>query len=599
MQKYNNRDEVPEEYKWDLTPFFKDNEEFEEVFAKTEKLIDELSKYVGCTKDANKLYEFLSKQIEAIALWEDLYIYAYLINDQELGISENIARKNRTEQLESKLITNTSFFEPELLALDKKDYEELFKKNEKLLEFKCDLDKTYREKEHILTENEEAIISQLVNATNHYEDMSSNLLNSQHDYGKVKVDDEVVTVATTNFRVLMRNKDVKIRKKVFNQFNKKISQYSLSNALYLASYVSMNDTLAKIRHYKNAWEQKLFSLNLSDKVFKTLVKTTEDNLRVLHKYYDLQRRACGLDILNRYDLYLEMEKSDKEYSILEAQQIVRKALEPLGEEYLKRFDKVIKNRYIDYCQYKGKCSGGYSFSTVNNDSRILLSFNGDLDSVSTIAHESGHNVHHQFVGENNKPQYRFVTSIVAEVASLTNECLLSNYLVKNGESRNEKLAGLANIMKVIASNLFLAVREGKLEQEMYNEVNKGRGLTKDFLDKKSKSSLKKYYGLAVKCDKYAANTWVLRSHYYMNFYMYSYAICVSVASNVASKIINGDKEMLQNYMKFLKAGSDKWPSEAFSILGIDLEDKSVYENAIKYFDSLIDEYDKIMKDEVR
>ena len=600
MQKYNNRSEVPEEFKWDLTPFFKDEEEFNNTFNECSKLVNELKEYVGCTKDANLVYEFLNKQVEAMALWEDLYVYSYLINDQELGISENIVRKNKTEKLEMELMQNSSFFAPELLKLSKEEYENLFISNKKLEEYRADLDKTYREKEHILTENEEKIVAELTTAMNHYDDMSSNLLNSQHNYGKVKLEDgSVVTIATNNFRSLMRNKNKDIRKKVYNLFNKKLSEYSQTNASLLNSYVSMNEAIAKIRKYKDSWDSKLFSLNLSDKVFKTLVKTTEDNYNVVNRYYDLKRRALGLDILNRYDISLEMAKSDREYSIPEAQQLVREAIKPLGEEYLAKYDKVINNRYVDYCQYKGKCSGGYSFSTMRQDSRILMSFNYNLDSVSTLAHEAGHNVHHQFVNECNPLQYRFPSSIVAEVVSLTNECLLSSYLAENGKTKEEKLAGIANILGVITSNLFDAVREGKLEQDIYKEVLKNGMVTKDFLDKKSKSSLKKLYGSAVKCDKYAANSWVTRSHYYMHFYLYSYAICISVATNVAKKILEGDKEMLDNYYKFMKLGSDKWPMEAFEVLGVDLESPLVYQNAIDYFDDLIKKYEEVSGLEVK
>lgn len=601
MQKYNNRNEVPEEFKWDLTPFFRNDIEWEDSYNKTSKLADELKNYVGCTKDANKLYEFLKKQMEVIALWEDLYVYAYLINDQELGVSESLVRKNKAEALEAVLMGNTSFFAPELLSLDKSEYEKLFEDNPALDEFKADLDKTYREKEHVLTASEEKIVTELVNAMNHYDDMSSNLLNNEHDYGKVKLDNgEVVTIAVNNYRSLMRDKNVNIRKKVYNLFNKKLAQYSSSNAMYLNSYVSMNETVAKIRKYKDSWNAKLFGLNMSDKVFKSLVKTTEDNLKSLHRYYELKRDVLGLDILHRYDLPLEMVKSSKEYSIPEAQELIREALKPLGEEYIKKYDKIINNRYIDYCQYKGKRSGGYSFSTVLQDSRILMSYNYNLDSVSTIAHESGHNVHHQFINENNAPQYRFVGSIVAEVISLTNECLLSNYLAEHGSTTEEKLAGIANMLGVISNNLFDAVREGKIEQEMYKEVKNGGMITKDFLDKKARTSLRKYYGPAVKSDKYASNSWVTRSHYYMNFYLYSYAICISVASNVARKILAGDKEMLNNYYEFMKLGSDKWAVDAFKVLGVDLESPEVYQNAIDYFDELIDKYYEIkLQEEVK
>lgn len=598
MQKYNSRDEVPNEYKWDLQDFFKNEEEFTNTYDKTNKLIDDLKKYQGCTKDAEKLYEFLSKNVESVALWQDLYVYAYLINDQELGVKTSIERKNKTEKLEALYSANTSFFASELLELSQEEYNNLFN-NPKLNEFKADLDRIYREKEHILTPQEEIIISDLCNSMNHFDDMSSTLLNSEHNYGKVKIDDETISIAPNNYRFLMKNKNQDIRKKVYNSFNKVLDQYGSTNASFLNSYVSMNDTIAKIRKYKDSWDEKLFSYNLDDKIFKTLVKTTEKRLSSLQKYYALKKKVSGLSTLHQYDVSLDIAKSNKEYSISEAQDLVLNAIKVLGSDYTARFNKVFKDRYIDYCQYKGKCSGGYSFSTINHNSRILMSYNGELDSVSTIAHEGGHNVHHQYLKDFNKPQYREASSIVAEVASLTNECLLSSYIADNAKTKDEKLSGIANILGVITSNLFGAVREGKMEQEMYKHVHNGGTLTKDYLDDLTKKSLKKYYGKEVKLDKYSKNSWITRSHYYMHFYLYSYAICISVASFVASEILKGNKEVLNNYLEFLKVGSDKWPTEAFEILGVDLNSPQVYESAIDYFDSLVEKFENIYDSEVK
>jgi len=596
---YNNRSEVPEKYKWDLTDMFKDEKEFKSTIPVLKNKINELKKYVGCTKDSKKLKEFMDKQVDTVALWEDLYVYAYLINDQELGNSNSIINKGIAEQLNGLLEANTSFFAPELLELSKEEYDKLFE-NKELLKYKAELDTIYRSKKHVLTDNEERIVSGLTIAMNHYDDMSSDLLNNEHNYGKVKdsEDGHVETIATNNYRKLMRNKDVSFRKKVYRLYNRKLEEYAGTNAALLNSYVSMNNEIAKIRHYRDSWDAKLFDLNLSDKVFKSLVNAIESNLNSLHRFYDLKRRALGLDELHTYDLGLDITNEDREYSIEKAQNVLREALKPLGEDYLKHFNRIFDNRYIDYCQYKGKCSGAYSFSTINHDSRILMSFNNDFESISTIAHEGGHNVHHQYIRENNDPVYRSPASIVCEVASLTNECILSDYMYKNGATIEEKKKGLYNIMGVIVSNLFGAVREGKIEQEMYKEVFKGNTLTKEFLNKKVKSSLKKYFGDSVKIDKYTKNGWITRSHYYMHFYLYSYAICISVASYVASKILSGDKDMLDRYIKFLKTGSDKWPHEAFEVLGINLEDENVYKEAIKYFDSLIDKYNILLDKEV-
>lgn len=596
MQKYNSRKDVPEKYKWDLNDFYKNEEEFDKDYQKCEENIEKLSKYKGCTKDSNKLYEFLILETQTIALWENLYVYSHLINDQELGVRSSIERKSSAINLNAKLTESISFFEPELLSLNKEEYEKLFKYNEKLLEFKADLDQTYREKEHILTENEEIIVSNLVNAMDHFEDMASNLINSEHDYGKVLVDNEETTIATNNYGMLMRNKDAKVRHTTRDSYQKVLDQYSESNASYLNGYVAMLQTIAKIHHFDSSWDRKLFSLNLNDKVFKTLVETTENNLDVLQKYFDLKRRVLKIDELTQYDTALEISKSNKKYSIEEAQDIIRNSLKPLGEDYLSKFDKIINNHYIDYCQYKGKCSGGYSFNTMTHDSRILMSYNENFDSVSTIAHEGGHNIHSQYLKENNPMQYREQPVIVCEVASLTNECLLSSYLAKNGKTKEEKLTGIANIMSVIASNLYGAVREGKMEQDFHKYVLDGNTITKEYMDELAYNSLKKYYGASVKLDDYSKNDWVTRSHYFANFYLYSYAICISVAASNAKKILSGDKEHLNRYIEFLKTGGDKWPQEVFNVLGVDLEDPSVYKNAIDYFDELIATYESISKE---
>lgn len=595
MQKYKNRKEVPEKYKWDLTDFFKDEKDFEDNYNKCTKLVDDLKSYRGCTKDSNKLLEFLEKDIEASILLENLSAYAYLISDQELGVSKSIERSGKCSNLENELCINESFFEPELLSLDKKEYDGLFT-NKELLSYKNYLDKIYRNKEHVLDEKSEQIIANLENAMCHFEEMSSTMLNSEHDYGTVIIDGEEEIIAPTNLRRLLKNEDPKIRKEVHDKLYKVTDRYGVSSAQFLNGFAKENNVTSKIRKYKNAWDEKLFHLNMPNEAYEALVNTVEDNVKSLQKYFRVYKETLGLKELHCYDLSLDMAKSNKEYTIEEAQDLCLSAVKPLGEDYQKRFRKIIDNRYVDYAQYPGKCSGGYSLSTIDNDSRILMSYNFDLDSVSTLIHEGGHNVHHQYVKDNNEPIYRGISSLVAEVASLTNECLLSSYLANNGSSKEEKLSGISNILGVIVSNLFGAVREGKIEQDFYNYLDKGETLTKDYMNDLTKKSFDKYYGKEVITDDYFNLTWARRSHYYMNYYLYNYAFCISVACNVAKEILSGNEKMLENYKKFLSTGSDVWPIDAFKVLGVDLTNKKTYENAIKYFDNMLDEFVKISKE---
>ncbi len=597
MKKYKTRADVPQKYKWDLTEYFKDEDDFKNHFQKAEKLIIELTDYKGCTKDARQLYKYLQKELMTNALVLDLYIYAIVIYDQEIGIASSIERKNKATALYSDFSKSTSFFAPELLKLSNKEYKNLFKDEEGLLEFKASLDCIYREKKHILSEKDENLITELIDSMNYFSNMSATMLHSEHNYGTVIVNGKKEKIATNNYRIFLKNKDQNIRKKVYQQFNQKLDEYGNSCASYLNGYVHMQQTYSKLHHYKNAWDKKIFDLNLSDKVFRSLVDVVENHLGIFQKYFYLRKKVLGFS-LHPYDLNLSLGEISSQYTIEEAQRLVQEALRPLGKEYLDKYKKIIDNHYIDYCQYHGKRDGGYNISGFDKNSLILMSFNGDLTSVSTIAHECGHHIHKQFLQEYNKMQYSMMYIIVSEVASLTNECLLSNYISKNAKTKEEKLAGLENMISTIVSNLFLAVREGKMEEDMYQEVEKKNTLTQEYLDNLNFMSLKKYYGDSIEMDASFKNSWITRGHYYMNFYLYSYAICISVASSVASQILSGNKEMLNKYIEFLKVGKDKWPIDAFKVLGIDLEDKKVYEEAIYYFNSLLDDYEKIYDKEV-
>ena len=153
--------------------------------------------------------------------------------------------------------------------------------------------------------------------------------------------------------------------------------------------------------------------------------------------------------------------------------------------------------------------------------------------------------------------------------------------------------GLANIIEVFLSNFYGSVREGKIEKQMYELVENDGIITKEFMNNLVYESQKQYGGKYKELDEYTKNSWALRSHYYMNFYLFSYAISIAVATSIANKIINGDKEVLDRYIEFLKCGSDKDVTETFEILGVNLEDKKVYKEAVEFFNTLLDKYEKI------
>ena len=248
MEKYESRKDVPEKYKWDLTQFFNGEDEFNKTYDDVVNNIEKLNKYQGCCNDANKLYDFLVLDINTDSMLENLYIYAYLINDQELGNSNSLDRKNKCENLMNLYYVNVSFFAPELLELSKEDYNNLFSVNPKLKEFKKNLDDIYKSKDHVLSSKEENMISNLLNAANHFDDMSSTMLNGEHDYGKVLVDGIEQDITSTNYGLLMKNDDRELRKNVRESFFKKIDNYAVSSAQFLDGFVKTNIEVSKLNN---------------------------------------------------------------------------------------------------------------------------------------------------------------------------------------------------------------------------------------------------------------------------------------------------------------------------------------------------------------
>lgn len=597
MLEYQSRQEVPEQYRFNLTDFYPNDEAWEQEFQEVQKRSLLLSKYSGKLKNGKELEQYLKEYINCSSDIMDLYVYAMLNHDVDLNDENYIDMLNRIESLNTSFETQNAFFEPELVQMNQEEYRQLFRENANLQLYKSYLDEIYLQKEHTLSESEEKVLKVLSDTFNSYQKISSSLINQEHDYGSVKLPDGTrVQIAANNIGFLKKNPSSKVRKTVNKQFGKMIEQYQNTESSLLHHYIKNNINLAKLRKFESPWQRKLNAIHISNDVFENLKQAAKNGKKAWQNYYRLMKSVLKLSTLNNYDTLLEWNTANVEYSIEEAQQIILDALKPLGSDYQKKLKKVFDCRYIDYCGYKGKVNGGYSCSTYTQNSRIVLTFKGKFNDILTIAHEAGHNVHHQFVNEKNSMIYRHTSVFVAEVASLTNEFLVNHYMAVHGKTKEQKLLGIEHSLKTFQNNFFGSIREGEIEQKLYEHVQSGNTITANYLNEQVELSFQEYLGNIIKDDGYSKLSWVTRSHYYMNFYLFSYAVCVVTAAMLANKIIHQEKGILDVYLNFLQCGSDKYPEEIYRELNVDLTDKHVFEQGISFFQSQIDLYKEIMKE---
>lgn len=598
MERQKTRKEIDEKYKWDLTTIYKNDEEWYDNLEIVKKEIKNILKYKGkIVSSAKNLLDYLKYDEKTERKIYKLYYYAHLKHDQDTTntkYQKMLGKINDLIQMESEL---SSFVNPELLSVKYSQIKKYIKEEKGLEEYKFTLEKIYRYENHKLTETEEKILSSLSNVLSISEDAYTALTDSDLKFGTIKDENgKEIEFTESNYPKFIHSSDRKIRKKAFELMFNTYAKYKNTLSTTFKGNVDYLTSMAKIRKYNSSLEASLFSDNIDVAIYNNLIDTTNNNLKTIYKYYDLKREVLKLDELHLYDIYVELVKDlDKEYSFDEAKDLVFKALEPLGEDYLKILNKAFDERWIDIYNNVGKRGGAYSSGFYDTNPFVLLNYEGKLNDVSTLAHELGHSMHTYLSCHNNSYTNSSYKIFVAEVASTVNELLLAKYLLKNSKDDKEKLFVLNQMMELYKSTIYRQVMFAEFERDMHTLKESGEVLTNELLSEEYYKLNKKYFGKNVVVDDLIKYEWERIPHFYYDFYVYKYAIGLSCASYIVTNILEGKENALENYIKFLSSGGSDYPANLLKIAGIDITKSEVIESAIKMFDETIEEFKALYK----
>lgn len=444
----------------------------------------------------------------------------------------------------------------------------------------------------MLSSSEEKLIAKLTSTNHTFKNVNMTLLNSTLNYGEVKSEKETRKITNSNYHIIMESTDRNIRRDAYEKLTSKIAEFKNIFAENLVSNMKNTSSMAEIRKFPSTLDSLLFSSNIPNSVVDSLYKVINKNLNVYQKYLKLIKNSLGLKELAYYDLNAQILTDEMSFSIEDAQYLIGEATKIYGEEYHDIIEKAFNEKWVDYCSYKGKASGAYCTSCYGAHPVVLTNFFGKFGDVSALAHELGHAVNFYLSQQaNNKHDYNN-DIFVAEVASLTNEIILSNYVIEHSRNKNLKLIALYNLINLIQNNLFDACLEGELENKAYTLIDNGETIDAEYLSSTIYDIRSKYYKDVVNLDDKSKYSWIRREHYFYPFYLFKYATGVSAAIMIATKIINNEDDMKNKYISFLKMGDTDYPVELLKKIGIDMTKEEVYENAVNFFSNLIDEFDK-------
>ena len=581
--------------KWNIEDLYKTEEDFYVELEELSQLVYKYNDYKGKLLNSSKtLLELLEFDTEFSKRLEQLYIYAHINNDSDTRNSHYQELFGKVVNLNALSNELTSYIVPELLESDYEQVEKHIKEEKELKKYERVLKSIYRKKKHVLSKDEENIISSFSKVFSMPHEVQSILTDSDFTFDNIEVNGKSVELTESNYSIYIRHKDRNVRLQAFKSLFKTYKKFNNTLSSTIKQEMDLQTLISKLRKYDNTLEASLYDDEIDSKVYYNLISAVHKNMDKVYKYFEFKKKYLGLDEIHIYDTYTDLDiENNEKIKFEKGKEILFNALKPLGEEYLKDLKKSFDEGWIDSINNKGKRGGAYCTSCYNVHPYVLMSYENTLEDVSTLAHELGHAMHYYYACKNQDYQDYAYSIFVAEVASQVNEILLYRYLLDNTDDKNTKIAIIDKLLGQFKSTIYRQTMFAEFELFMHEYAEKGNILTKDVLNNKYYELNKLYYGDKVVVDEEIKYEWSRIPHFYYNYYVYQYATGFAAAIKIANQIYSGNEEMRDNYLKFLTLGCTLNPIDSLKVSGIDMTSDTVINDATKYMEELLNEINKL------
>ncbi len=578
-------------YTWNMSDIYKSTLDFHMEEAKLKKLLLTYPTFENHLNQPKTVLEFLKHDEQTSRMLEKLYLYSKLKQDLNINDKQSAELLATSEALYSDYLKATSFVEPELLSLSKKQFDTI-KNDEQLKLYNRYFSVLERKKEHTLSKEEEELFATLSPLASDPEQIYNRLSRADSTYPIFTKNGKIETLTPALFSKKMVDKNRTIRKEAYTIYTKHYAQTQHTSAAVLYASIKKDELYAKARHYESGLDASLSHDNISEAVFNNALTTVQNHLPSMHKYMDLRRKVLKLDTLHSYDLFVPLvKKIEKNIPLHEAEHLLLQGLKPLGSAYTKNLEHAFHERWIDAHPSVKKYRGAYNWGTYDTHPFVLLNYDGTMDSVFTMAHELGHAMNSLLTNEKQPYMNANHSIFTAEVASTTNEWFMNDFAQKNVKTDDEKLSLLADEIDNIRGTVFTQMMYTEFEQFIHGKVQNDETLTAEDLNTKWRSLVEKYNGKSYKADDGIG--WMKIPHFYSQYYVYKYATSMS-ASYALVDLIKNTQDGKEKYLNFLAAGSSKDPIQLLKDAGVDMTSPLPIEKLLVHFDGLVSEMETLL-----
>ena len=594
------RRQVPVEFTWKIEDIYPNLEAWKADKEAVEQRIAGIeAKARGWTETAQSMLALLRWLEEINLKGARLFAYAGHQYDVEMGNQLFQSMRGELQTIFVQLNARLAFFNADVLALGAEKFAAYLKSEPELIPFRFQIEEVLRSRDHVLPSDQQRIVS----LTGLFSETSGRAAGMLNDVEAPPVeitlsDGRKVKLNFVNFLRLRSSANASDRSLVMRSFWENQKMFANTLAILQDGAVKQHMFNSQVHHYKDSLEARLFDDNIPVAVYQQLVRMVRENLATLHRYLELKRRLMGLKTYRYDDIYASAVAAvDRLFTTDEARKMIVDSLKPLGREYADALQLAFANRWMDLYPNKGKESGAYSGGLYGVHPFIKLNYNGKYDAVSTMAHELGHALHSYFAEKNQPYATSSYATFLAEVASTFNENMLMQHLLKTEKDDLFKLFVLDSYLDQVRGTLFRQTLFAQFELAMHQQVEQGKTLTAEWLNRTYLDLTREYYGHGkgvCEVGDYIQVEWSRIPHFYMNYYVFQYSTGLIASMALSDMVLSDPRRGSQQYLGALKAGGSDHPIAILKKAGVDMNDPAPYQAAFRRINRMLDEMEKIV-----
>jgi len=589
-------------FTWDSESVFPPEAGWEEAVETVLARLPDLAEFRGHLGDSpDQLADWFDATERVHRLMGKVMVYSTMSYSVDVSDQVASARADRTRSVAAQLGAATSFALPEMIGIGIPKLREWVSSSPRLAHLGHYFDRLEKLQKRIRNAEVEEVLTQASDPLATALSVHGVLANTDLKFPPAQDSaGELHEVAQGTYQALMTSADRKLRRSAFESYADAHLGLQHALAASLSGGIKRDVFYARARGHASSLEAALEPNHVPIDVYHNVLHVFRENVGTWHRYWRVRRKALGLSALMPYDTRAQISASGLNVSYEQAVDWIAEGVSPLGEEYVRILRQgALEERWVDVYPNRGKRMGAFSTGVMDTKPFIFMSYNDDIYSMSTLAHELGHSMHSYYARHTQPFIYSNYGLFQAETASNMHQALTRRHLLATKTDPAFQIAVIEEAMSNFYRYFFIMPSLARLELDIHERAERGGAITAEYLNELMADLMCEVFGSEVELSEAdrqrIGSTWAqFHTHLYSNFYVYQYATGIAAADHLVGRVAAGDPQAVEAYLAFLKSAGSMYPLDGLRLAGVDMTTAEPVEAAFETLAEMVARLDSLV-----